>query len=97
METIKVFMGMEIGRYDGYEFGKVLKTYKNGTKLVWFDHENDDEDESWDELWLAQKNVFDRNYGDTEWYGIDSKNIRIDLDDFMETKRRKEYKAEFSR
>lgn len=94
METIKVFTGMEV---HGTVEMVVLKTLANGVKVCWFDHKNDDETESWDELWLAQKNVFDRNYGDTEWYGIDSKNIRVDLDDFMETKRRKEYKAEFSR
>lgn len=78
METIKVFMGMEIGRYDGYEFGKVLKTYKNGTKLVWFDHENDDNDEAWDELWIAQQ---DERFG---WYGIDSKSVRVNLGTFTQ-------------
>ena len=91
METIKVFMGMEIGRYDGYEFGKVLKTYKNGTKLVWFDHENDDEDESWDELWLAQQN---ERFG---WYGIDSQNVIVNFDDCMERRSHKDYRAEFNR
>lgn len=91
METIKVFMGMEIGRYDGYEFGKVLKTYKNGTKLVWFDHENDDEDESWDELWIAQQ---DERFG---WYGIDSQNVRVNFDDYMERRSHKDYRAEFDR
>lgn len=94
METIKVFTGMEV---HGTVEMVVLKTLANGVKVCWFDHKNDDEMESWDELWLAQKNVFDRNYGDTEWYGIDSKNIRVDLDDFMEIKRRKEYKAEFTK
>ncbi len=75
----------------------VLKTYKNGTKLCWFDHKNDDEDESWDELWLAQKNAFERDYGDTEWYGIDSDNVRVNLDDYMERKAHKNYRAEFNR
>ena len=82
---------MEIGRYDGYEFGKVLKTYKNGTKLVWFDYENDDEDESWDELWLAQQ---DERFG---WYGIDSQDIRVNFDDYMERRSHKDYRAEFDR
>lgn len=78
METIKIFMGMEIGRYDGYEFVKVLKTYANGTKLCWFDHENDDADEAWDELWIAQQ---DDRFG---WYGIDSKNVRVNLGEFKQ-------------
>ena len=94
METIKVFTGMEV---HGTVEMLVLKTLANGTKLCWFDHKNDDENESWDELWLAQKNVFDRNYGDTEWYGIDSKNVRVNLDDYMEVKVRRNYRAEFDR
>ena len=95
METIKVFLGMEIGRYDGCEYGKVLKTYANGTKLVWLDHENDDENESWDELWLAQKNPYP--HINAEWYGIDSENVRVNLDDYMERRSHKDYKAEFNR
>ena len=78
METIKVFMGMEIGRYDGYEFCKVLKTYANDTKLCWFDHENDDNDEAWDEILIAQQ---DERFG---WYGIDSKPIQVNLGEFKQ-------------
>lgn len=94
METIKVFTGMEV---HGTVEMLVLKTFANGTKLCWFDHNNDDEDESWDELWLAQKNVFDRNYGDTEWYGIDSKDVRVNLNEYMEVKASRNYRAEFNR
>lgn len=94
METIKVFTGMEV---HGTVEMVVLKTFANGTKLCWFNHGNDDENESWDELFLAQKNVFDRNYGDTEWYAIDSKPVRVNLDDYMEVKARKEFRAEFNR
>ena len=92
METIKVFTGMEV---HGTVEMVVLKTLANGVKLCWFNHGNDDENESWDELWLAQKHVFERDYGDTEWYGIDSQNVRIDLDDYMERKSYKDYRAEF--
>ena len=66
METIKVFLGMEIGRFDGYEYLKVLKTYPNGSKLCFLDHdtvsEPDYEYEAWDDLWLAQP---DEKFG---WY-----------------------------
>ena len=92
METIKVFTGMEV---HGTVEMVVLKTLKNGVKVCWFDHGNDDENESWDELWLAQKHVFERDYGDTEWYGIGSKNIQINLDEYMERSPRTEYRAEF--
>ena len=91
MEKIKVFTGMEV---HGTVEMVVLKTLANGVKLCWFDHENDDECESWDELWLAQKGLY--NYGNTEWYGIDSKNIRVDLDECMERKAMKESRAEFN-
>lgn len=94
METIKVFTGMEV---HGTVEMLVLKTLANGTKLCWLNHHQDDESGSWDELWIAQKNVFDRNYGDTEWYGIDSKPVQIDLDEYMEVKANKNYRAEFNR
>jgi hypothetical protein len=94
METIKVFTGMAV---HGTVEMVVLKTLANGVKLCWFDHKNDDEDSSWDELWLAQKNVFDRNYGGTEWYGIGSKNIKVDLDVCMEVRVGRNFRAEFSR
>ena len=92
METIKVFTGMEV---HGTVEMVVLKTLANGVKVCWFDHKNDDECESWDELWLAQKGLY--NYGGTEWYGIDSKSIIIDLDDYMEVRMSRGFKAEFSR
>lgn len=92
METIKVFTGMEV---HGTVEMVVLKTLKNGVKVCWFDHENDDENESWDELWLAQKNPY--NHIDAEWYGIDSQNVRINLDDYMERRIGRDYKAEFNR
>lgn len=90
METIKVFTGMEV---HGTVEMVVLKTFANGVKLCWFDHKTDDEDGSWDELWLAQNSPFDRNYGDTEWYGIDSKNVRVDFDGGYRT----DFDAMFSR
>ena len=92
METIKVFTGMEV---HGTVEMTVLKTLANGVKVCWFDHKHDDEKESWDELWLAQKHVYERDYGDTEWYGIDSKPIQINLDEYMERSYRKEFRAEF--
>jgi len=81
METIKVFLGMEIGRFDGYEYLKVLKTYPNGCKLCWFDHDTvsePDEDEAWDDLWLAQP---DEKFG---WYAIDSMDVRVNLGQFKQ-------------
>ena len=92
METIKVFTGMEV---HGTVEMLVLKTLANGTKLCWFDHNNDDENESWDELWLAQENPY--THIDAEWYGIDSKNVRVNLDDYMEVRTSRDYKAEFAR
>ena len=90
METIKVFTGMEV---HGTVEMMVLKTLKNGVKVCWFDHGNDDKNESWDELWLAQKNPY--NHIDAEWYGIDSQNVIIELDDFMSGRGGRGYKAEF--
>ena len=92
METIKVFTGMEV---HGTVEMLVLKTLANGVKVCWFDHKNDNENESWDELWLAQKNPY--NHIDAEWYGIDSQNVRVNLDDYMERKSSRDYKAEFDR
>lgn len=74
METILVFTGMEV---HGEVEMVVLKTFANGTKLCWFDHRNEDEDESWDELWIAQPNPY--SHINAEWYGIDSQNVRVDL------------------
>ena len=74
MEIIKVFTGMEVhGEVDMV----VLKTLSNGMRICWFDHKTDDEDGSWDELWLAQKNPY--SFINAEWYGVDSKNIGVDL------------------
>jgi hypothetical protein len=91
MEKIMVFTGMEV---HGTVEMTVLKTFANGTKLCWFDHKNDDESESWDELWIAQDTPFNREYGGTKWYGIDSQNVRVDLDGDTYVK---EYRAEFKR
>ena len=92
METIKVFTGMEV--HDTVEM-VVLKTLANGVKICWFDFKNDDESESWDELWLAQKNPY--SFIDAEWYGIDTLSVQVDLDDYMERKANADYKAEFRR
>ena len=73
--VLKVFLGMEIGRYDGYEFMTVLKTLPNGFKLCWFDHDTDDEDETWDELWVVEPNT---RFG---WYGYDSLPVRTHICD----------------
>lgn len=75
METITVFTGMEV--HDYVEM-TVLKTYANGTKLCFFSFGNDDEDEAWDELWIAQQ---DERFG---WYGIDSKPVRVNLGTFTQ-------------
>ena len=75
METIKVFLGMEIGRYDGYEFGKVVRTFDNGYKVVFIEG-NIDEDGSWDSLWIAKP---DDRFG---WYGVDDLNIEIEFGNF---------------
>ena len=90
MEKIMVFTGMEV---HGTVEMTVLKTYTDGTKLCWFDHKTDDENRAWDELWLAQSHPFDRDYGDTEWYGIDSKNVITIFGGGY----RQEFKAEFAR
>lgn len=74
MEKIKVFTGMEV---HGTVEMVVLKTLKNGTKLCWFDHNNDSTEESWDELWIAQQNPY--HYIDADWYGIDSQDVRVDI------------------
>ena len=92
METIRVFTGMEV---HGTVEMVVLKTLANGVKLCWLDHRHDDESGSWDELYLAQKHVFERDYGDTEWYAVGSKPVQVDLDDYMEHKYRREFRAKF--
>ena len=92
MEKIMVFTGMEV---HGTVEMLVLKTLVNGVKLCWFDHKTDDEDESWDELWLAQKNPY--NHIDAEWYGIDTKNLIVKLDDCMEVRANRNAKAKFYR
>lgn len=89
MEKIMVFTGMEV---HGTVEMTVLKTFANGTKLCWFDHKDDDESESWDELWIAQESPFERDYGDTKWYGIDSQDVMVDFNEGY----RKEYKAGFT-
>ena len=76
MEKIKVFVGMEIGRYDGYEEGVVLRTYANGNKLVFVQGVTDNEDEAWDALWLAKP---DDKFG---WYGVDDADVRVEFGDF---------------
>lgn len=81
METIKVFLGMEIGRFDGYEYLTVLKTYPNGSKLCFLDHDTvskPDDDFSWDDLWLVQP---DEKFG---WYAVDSKDVRVNLGKFTQ-------------
>ena len=77
MEIIKVFLGMEIGRYDGYEFMPVLKTLPNGYKLCWLNHDefHTDEDSTWDEIWIAKP---DERFG---WYGHDDLPIRTHVCD----------------
>lgn len=69
--VLKVFLGMEIGRYDGYEFGTVLRTFDNGYKLVFMEGFAD-EYGSWDSLWIAKP---DDRFG---WYGVDDLNVRTE-------------------
>ena len=69
--VLKVFLGMEIGRYDGYEFGTVLRTFENGYKLVFMEGFAD-EYGSWDSLWIAKP---DDRFG---WYGVDDLNVRTE-------------------
>lgn len=75
METIKVFIGMEFGRYDGYEYGKVLKTYDNGMKLLYLENEtetNPNED-IWEQLIIAKP---DDKFG---WYAQDGFDVRTTM------------------
>lgn len=75
METIKVFLGMEFGRYDGYEFGKVLTTLPNGFKVVGIDYSDlGDEDSTWYQIIVAYPDV---RFG---WYANDEVNLHIDND-----------------
>ena len=76
MEEIKVFLGMEVGRYDGYEFGKVIKTYRNGDKLVFINLDDDDDEEAWDSLYIAKA---DDRFG---WYAVDEIAVRVEFGNF---------------
>lgn len=75
METIKVFIGMEFGRYDGYEFGVVLKTYDNGMKLVYLEDETetDPNEDIWEQLIIAKP---DDKFG---WYAQDGFDVRTTM------------------
>lgn len=79
MEKIKVFRGMEVGRYDGYDEAIVLRTYTNGDKLVYINYSDfDDEDGAWDVIAIAKS---DDRFG---WYAIDDRNINVEFGDFTE-------------
>lgn len=74
MEKIKVFLGMEFGRYDGYEYGQVIKTFPNGNKLVFVDYSDlttDTDDADWYQFLTARP---DDRFG---WYTVDSLDIDI--------------------
>jgi len=75
METIKVFLGMEFGRYDGYEYGVVLKTYDNGMKLLYLEDETetDPNEDIWEQLIIAKP---DDRFG---WYAQDGLDIRTTM------------------
>ena len=75
METIKVFIGMEFGRHDGYEFGQVLKTYDNGMKLCYLneDTETDPNEDIWEQLVIAKP---DDCFG---WYAQDGFDVRTTM------------------
>lgn len=76
METIKVFIGMEFGRFDGYEFGTVLATLANGTKVVGIDYSDlrgEDDDTTWCQIVTAKP---DDRFG---WYAQDA--IDLDIED----------------
>lgn len=76
MEKIKVFLGMEFGRYDGYEFGTVLATLPKGIKVVGIDYSDlrdEDDNTTWCQIITAKA---DEQFG---WYaqgGVD-----LDIDD----------------
>ena len=73
VETIKVFMGMEFGRFDGYEFMQVLKTYNNGMKLCYLGGEDtkvDATEDIWEQLIIAKP---DDRFG---WYAQDGLDVR---------------------
>ena len=74
METIKVFLGMEFGRYDGYEFGTVIMTLPNGSKVVGIDYsdlKSDDDDTTWCQIVVAFPHM---RFG---WYANDEINLDI--------------------
>ena len=84
METIKVFLGMEFGRYDGYEFGQVLATLPNGIKVVGLDYSDlrdEDEDITWCQIVTAKA---DDRFG---WYAQDEINLDIDNEGRIFSKR----------
>lgn len=84
METIKVFLGMEFGRYDGYEYGKVLTTLPNGLKVVGIDYSvlrEKDDDTTWYQIVVAYP---DAHFG---WYANDVANLHIDNDGYINASR----------
>jgi len=82
METIKVFLGMEVGRYDGYEFGTVLATLPNGCKVVSFDYSDTIREDS--RNWYQIGTAFpDMRFG---WYIEDTVNLFIESNGNIHTK-----------
>lgn len=75
MEKIKVFLGMEFGRFDGYEMGVVIATLANGYKVVGIDYSDlrGDDNTTWVQVVTAKP---DDRFG---WYAADG--LDLDIDD----------------
>ena len=87
MEKIKVFLGMEFGRYDGYEYGNVIKDLDNGYKLVFVDYSDlrkDDDDADWYQILTVKP---DDKFG---WYTVDGIDFDLEDDGMMYVKRQQE-------
>ena len=83
METIKVFLGMEFGRLDGYEMGVVIATLANGLKVVGIDYSDlrGDDNTTWVQIVTAKA---DERFG---WYATDDIDLDIGDDGMIYPKR----------
>lgn len=85
MEKIKVFLGMEFGRLDGYEMGVVIATLANGYKVIGIDYSDlrgdGDDDTTWVQVVTAKP------YAHFGWYATDGLDLDIDDKGMIEVKR----------
>ena len=75
---------MEFGRYDGYEYGNVIKDLANGYKLVFVDYSDlreDDDDADWYQILTVKP---DDKFG---WYTVDGIDFDLEDDGMMYVKR----------